>query len=97
MLVGKIIYLVFASLMALINIFWFIQKLSQQKIFNYIMGALGLIKIICIVAYFCGAKVLKILIYPLGGISKFSISYNISIWREFLILIFSGIYHAPFL
>ena len=53
MLVGKIIYLVFASLMALINIFWFIQKLSQQKILNYIMGALGLIKIICIVAYFC--------------------------------------------
>lgn len=50
----KIIYLVFASLMALINIFWFIQKLSQQKILNYIMGALGLIKIICIVAYFCG-------------------------------------------
>lgn len=50
----KIIYLVFASLMALINIFWFIQKLSQQKILNYIMGALGLIKIIRIVVYFCG-------------------------------------------
>lgn len=50
----KIIYLVFASLMALINIFWFIQKLSQQKILNYIMGALGLIKIVCIVVYFCG-------------------------------------------
>lgn len=43
-------------------------------------------------AYFCGAKVLKILVYPLGGISKFSISYNISIWREFLILIFGPIF-----
>ena len=49
----KIIYLVFASLMALIDIFWFIQKLSQQKILNYIMGALGLIKIICIVIDIC--------------------------------------------
>lgn len=54
MLVAKIIYLVFASLMALINIFWFTQKLSQQKVLNYLMGALGLIKIVCIVVYFCG-------------------------------------------
>lgn len=43
-------------------------------------------------AYLCGGKVLKILIYPLGGISKFSISYNIAIWKEFLILIFGPIF-----
>ena len=53
MLVGKIIYLFFASLMALIDIFWFIQKLSQQKILNYTMGFLGLIKCICIAIDIC--------------------------------------------
>lgn len=42
MLVGKIIYLVFASLMILIEIFWFTQRLSQLKAVNYIMGFLGL-------------------------------------------------------
>ena len=49
----KIIYLVFASLIALIDIFWFIQKLSQQKTLNYTMGFLGLIKCICIVIDIC--------------------------------------------
>lgn len=43
-------------------------------------------------AYFCGAKVLKILIYPLGGISKFSTSFNISLFREFIILIFGPLF-----
>lgn len=62
----KIIYLVFASLMALINIFWFIQKLSQQKILNYIMGALGLIKIVCIVVDFNSTpEVLQVITEPL--------------------------------
>lgn len=43
-------------------------------------------------AYLCGGKILKIFIYPLGGISKFSISYNISLWKEFLILVFGPIF-----
>lgn len=45
-------------------------------------------------AYLCGGKVLKILIYPLGGISKFSTSYNIALWKEFLILIFGPIFQT---
>lgn len=43
-------------------------------------------------AYLCGARVSKILIYPLGGISKFFTSYNISLWKEFLILIFGPVF-----
>ena len=43
-------------------------------------------------AYLCGGKVLKILIYPLGGISKFSTSFNLSLVKEFLILIFGPIF-----
>lgn len=42
MLVAKIIYFTFAFGMALIDVFWFTQKLSQQKVLNYIMGVLGL-------------------------------------------------------
>ena len=34
-----------------------------------------------------GGKILKVYIYPFGGISKVAISYNISLFREFLILI----------
>lgn len=43
-------------------------------------------------AYLCGGKVLKILIYPLGGISRFSTSFNISLTKEFIILIFGPIF-----
>lgn len=43
-------------------------------------------------AYLCGGKLLKILIYPLGGISKFAIAYNISLYKELLILIFGPIF-----
>ena len=42
MLVGKIIYFTFSFLMILIEIFWFIQRLSQLKAVNYIMGFFGL-------------------------------------------------------
>lgn len=39
-----------------------------------------------------GGEVLKIYIYPLGGISKFRFDLNISIFKEFLILIFGPIF-----
>ena len=43
-------------------------------------------------AYFCGSKIEKILIYPLGGISKFSSAFNISILKEFFILVFGPVF-----
>ena len=45
-----------------------------------------------LMAYLLGGEVLKILIYPLGGISKFTTSYNISILKEFLILLFGPLF-----
>lgn len=48
MLVAKIVYFFFAFAMALIDIFWFTQKLSQQKVLNYLMGALGFLKFLFI-------------------------------------------------
>lgn len=45
-----------------------------------------------LMAYLCGGSVQKILIYPLGGISKFSTSFNISLIKEFLILIFGPLF-----
>ena len=39
-----------------------------------------------------GGTVFKILIYPLGGISKFSTGFNLSIGKEFLILIFGPLF-----
>lgn len=42
--------------------------------------------------YFLGGKLYKILIYPMGGISKFSISYNISLLKEFVILLFGPLF-----
>lgn len=43
-------------------------------------------------ALLCGGRVEKILIYPLGGISKFSTSFNISLTKEFLILVFGPLF-----
>ena len=43
-------------------------------------------------AYLLGGKIYKILIYPLGGISKFSTSYNISLFKEFIILLFGPLF-----
>lgn len=48
MLVAKIVYFFFAFAMALIDIFWFTQKLSQQKALNYLMGVLGFLKFLLI-------------------------------------------------
>lgn len=48
MLVVKIVYFTFAFGMALIDIFWFTQKLSQQKVWNYLMGVLGFLKFLLI-------------------------------------------------
>lgn len=45
-----------------------------------------------LLAYLLGGEVLKIYIYPLGGISKFRFDLNISIFKEFLILIFGPIF-----
>ena len=45
-----------------------------------------------LIAYLCGGKLLKILIYPLGGISKFSTAFNLSLLKEFLILIFGPLF-----
>ena len=43
-------------------------------------------------AYLLGIKIEEIYIYPLGGISKFNMDLNISILREFLILIMGPIF-----
>lgn len=40
-----------------------------------------------LMSYLLGGKILKISIYPYGGISKFRLSLNISIVKEFLVLI----------
>ena len=48
MLVAKIVYFFFAFAMALIDILWFTQKLSQQKWMNYLMGVLGFLKFLFI-------------------------------------------------
>ena len=45
-----------------------------------------------LMAYLLGGKIYKILIYPLGGISKFSTSYNISLFKEFIILLFGPLF-----
>ena len=45
-----------------------------------------------LMAYLFRGEVIKILIYPLGGISKFSLSFNISFVKEFLILIFGPLF-----
>ena len=45
-----------------------------------------------LMAWICGARVEKILIYPLGGISKFSTSFNISLVKEFLILLLGPLF-----
>lgn len=42
--------------------------------------------------YLLGGEIHKILIYPLGGISKFSTSYNISLVKELIILIFGPLF-----
>lgn len=42
--------------------------------------------------YLLGGEIHKILIYPLGGISKFSTSYNISLFKEFIILLFGPLF-----
>ena len=38
-------------------------------------------------AFLLGIEVDKIYLYPFGGISKFNISFNELLWKEFLILI----------
>lgn len=43
-------------------------------------------------AYLLGGKILKIYIYPLGGISKFRFDLNISMFKEFLVLISGPIF-----
>lgn len=73
MLVAKIVYFFFAFAMALIDIFWFTQKLSQQKVLNYLMGALGFLKFLFItmdfgVENFTPSK-LQIITEPLFTIS----------------------------
>lgn len=40
-----------------------------------------------LMSYFLGGEILKISIYPYGGISKFRLDLNISITKEFLVLI----------
>lgn len=45
-------------------------------------------------AKFLGVEVDKIYIYPLGGISKFNMPLNISILKEFIILIFGPIFQV---
>ena len=42
--------------------------------------------------YLLGGEIHKILIYPLGGISKFSTSYNISLVKELIILVFGPLF-----
>ena len=43
-------------------------------------------------AYLLGGEILKIYIYPLGGISKFRFDLNTSIFKEFLVLIAGPIF-----
>ena len=43
-------------------------------------------------AYLLGGEILKIYIYPLGGISKFRFDLNTSIFKEFLVLISGPIF-----
>lgn len=73
MLVAKIIYFVFAFGMALIDIFWFTQKLSQQKFLNYLMGALGFLKFLFIAMDFgvenFTPKTMQVITEPLFTIS----------------------------
>lgn len=45
-----------------------------------------------LMVYLLGGEIHKILIYPLGGISKFSTSYNISLVKELIILIFGPLF-----
>ena len=45
-----------------------------------------------LMVYLFGGEVIKILIYPLGGISKFSTSFNISLVKEFIILLFGPLF-----
>ena len=45
-----------------------------------------------IIAKFLKIDVVKIYLYPLGGISKFNMDQNISLLKEFLILIFGPIF-----
>lgn len=73
MLVAKIVYFFFAFAMALIDIFWFTQKLSQQKVLNYLMGVLGFLKFLFIAMDF-GAdsftpKTIQLITEPLFTIS----------------------------
>lgn len=45
-----------------------------------------------LMVYLLGGEIHKILIYPLGGISKFSTSYNISLVKELIILVFGPLF-----
>ena len=45
-----------------------------------------------LLVFLFGGTVFKILIYPLGGISKFSTGFNLSIGKDFLILIFGPLF-----
>lgn len=73
MLVAKIVYFFFAFAMALIDIFWFTQKLSQQKAWNYLMGVLGLLKFLLIAMDFgtenFTPKIIQVITEPLFTIS----------------------------
>jgi len=73
MLVAKIVYFFFAFAMALIDIFWFTQKLSPQKVVNYIMGALGFLKFLFIAMDFgvenFTPKTIQVITEPLFAIS----------------------------
>ena len=73
MLVAKIVYFTFAFGMALIGIFWFTQKLSQQKVLNYIMGTLGFLKFLFIAIAFgvdsFTPKMIQVIIEPLFTIT----------------------------
>ena len=42
-------------------------------------------------AFLLGIEVDKIYLYPFGGISKFNISFNELLWKEFLILVMGPI------
>ena len=73
MLVAKIVYFTFAFGMALIDIFWFTQKLSQQKVLNYLMGVLGFLKFLFIAMDFgvenFTPKTIQVITEPLFTIS----------------------------
>ena len=47
-------------------------------------------------AIFLKVEVDKIYIYPFGGISKFHLSFNEAIWKEFLILCMGPIFQILF-